>query len=491
MRRLIPALLIIGCLSAMTPPRAGAAPPATQPSAGESGAELRIYLMTFSPGSIIYERFGHDTIVVHDPNPSAERIEARREFDESFFSKYGGYPRGLEPLLPTDRAHHFGAFDFDKGFVPRFAMGRMQYWTVSDWADLTALLYGHDNREVLLQELNLTAAQKLELKRFLEWNELPENRTYRYDYYRDNCSTRIRDSIDRVLGGALKEQLQAKPTATTYRSHTRRLTSGLDPLDLFWFTAFTYILGQPTDVPLSAWEEAFLPGKLAEHVRGVTVTDAAGRAAPLVLSEQLLSRTTRTPMPERPPRRTVAYLVAGVVMGGAFLLLAKLARRRTPDPESAIRNPKSAIKTKQDGGEKAVRPRAPLATRLARLAFALLIVPWVLLWGVGGLIATFTWAFTDHAASYRNENLLQFSPLILPLAVLGPMLALRRRRGAKAAVVLGLVIGGLSVLGLLLKVLPMFWQQNAEILALGVPSNLGLAAAILVLAQGLIHQPTK
>ena len=54
-------------------------------------------------------------------------------------------------------------------------------------------------RPITLQRLNLTPAQKRDLRDFLRWNELEENRYYRYDYFLDNCSTRLRDALDRVL----------------------------------------------------------------------------------------------------------------------------------------------------------------------------------------------------------------------------------------------------------------------------------------------------
>jgi uncharacterized protein DUF4105 len=173
----------------------------TTGAAPDAGNELRVYLMTFSPGSVIYERFGHNVIVIHDPNPSIERLGERAKLED----KYGTFQR-VRPFDTTDRAHHYGAFDFGEGFIPRFVMGRMVYWTASDWADLTALAYARENRAVLLQELNLTPAQKLGLKEFLETNELPENRKYRYDYYRDNCSTRVRDAIDQATDGELKRR---------------------------------------------------------------------------------------------------------------------------------------------------------------------------------------------------------------------------------------------------------------------------------------------
>src|SRR4051812_18837741 len=105
MRRARMMLLVLGLLLAGTAARASAQP--TQPSGlapAEPGADLRIYLMTLSPGSIIYERFGHNTIVVHDPNPTPERVEQRGQLDSAYYAKYSQYPpRGVN-LLPTDRA---------------------------------------------------------------------------------------------------------------------------------------------------------------------------------------------------------------------------------------------------------------------------------------------------------------------------------------------------------------------------------------------------
>ena len=80
---------------------------------------------------------------------------------------------------------------------------------------------------------------------------LPENRDYRYDYYRDNCSTRVRDALDRVLGGDPRADWGG-PTGTTYRSHTRRLTTE----DLPLYTGLEDGLGEPVDRPIDEWEES-------------------------------------------------------------------------------------------------------------------------------------------------------------------------------------------------------------------------------------------
>ena len=58
---------------------------------------------------------------------------------------------------------------------------------------------------------------------FLEWNALPENAEYRYDYFSDNCSTRVRDAIDRVVGGTLRQSAEAVLTSRSYRFEVGRL----------------------------------------------------------------------------------------------------------------------------------------------------------------------------------------------------------------------------------------------------------------------------
>src|SRR4029453_11507821 len=108
---------------------------------------------------------------------------------------------------------------------------------------------------VCVKRLNLPPPARLQLREFLRWNEQPENRFYHYDYYRDNCSTRVRDALDRALGGRIHEYATTRPTDKTYRFHTRRLTAN-DPLV---YTGLLIGLGQPVDRPISAWEEMFLP----------------------------------------------------------------------------------------------------------------------------------------------------------------------------------------------------------------------------------------
>ena len=102
--------------------------------------------------------------------------------------------------------------------------------------------------------------------------------------------------------------------------------------------------------------------------------------------------------------------------------------------------------------------------------------------GVAGGIVAFLWAFTDHVAAYRNENVLQANLLLLPLAFLAPRLARGVAGARRPALALALAAAGLSLLGVLLKVLPAFDQANANVLGLMVPPNLGLGLSVWTLA---------
>lgn len=397
-----------------------AAPLAAQPFAQAAAADtsLRIVLLTMGPGDEVWENFGHNAIWVHDP------------------------------AAGTDKAYNYGMFDFrQENFILNFARGRMNYWMEGFDAYLTLDHYRQLNRSVWAQELNLTPRQAAEVKRLLEWNERPENRFYRYDYYRDNCSTRVRDIIDRVLGGALKRATASRPSGTTYRWHTRRLVgqgAGNVPI----FTAIDFGLGPAADRPISRWEEMFLPMKLRDEAAALQVPDASGRPVPLVARQQTLFTATRPAEPAAPPHWLIGYLLAGV-LGAAAIAGLTLAVRKSA----------------------AWRPGFALVTGL-----------WLLFAGAGGLILLGLWAVTDHAIAYRNENLLQLSPLALPLVVLVPALGYGARWAGRWASRIAITVAALSLLGFVPQILPWFSQANGYAIALALPINLTVAWAAWYLA---------
>ena len=392
-----------------------------QDTAAARPGDLTVYLMTFGPGAKVWERFGHNAIWIHDP------------------------------VHGTDEAYNYGLFDFaQENFILRFVKGQMWYWMAGFPADRYVAQYQRDNRSIWVQELELTPAAAQELQTFLQWNAEPEHRFYHYDYYRDNCSTRVRDALDRVLGGALRAQTERVPTGATYRFHTQRLTANDPPI----YTGLLLALGERVDRPISAWEEMFLPLQMREHVRLVTVPGPNGVRLPLVRSERTIFESTAPAPPAAPPNWLRGYLAAGVAIGAAAWLLARKAR----------------------------------ANRLARFGFVLIAGGWMLLAGVAGLVMAGLWGLTDHAAAGSNENLLQLSPLALLVL---PGVAGWGRRGRRARLAAGsaTVVAGLSALGLCLKLVPAMDQVNGQIIALALPAQVGIAAALTRLTGRHRWQP--
>jgi hypothetical protein len=401
---------------------AGPAPAQTPrpPAATEPGANLDVAVVTFGPGDAVWEHFGHNAIWIRDTT------------------------------IPGDEgvSYNYGLFDFNQPyFIPRFLQGRMWYAMGGFPGRSYNQIYVRENRSIWIQELALPPRARAELLAFLEWNAREENRHYFYDYYRDNCSTRVRDAIDRVIGGRIRAATAAVPSGTTYRFHTRRLTED-DPLI---YTGLELVLGRPADRPISGYEDTFLPLKLRDWLRTVTVERADGTVGPLVREERTVYGSTRAPMPEAPPRWIPRYLLIGLAIGGGLLLLAARAA---------------------NGGV------------TARRSFAWLGGAWLALVGVAGTIVTALWAITDHAATYANENVLQANLLALPLAILLPRALYGADGARRAARMLALVVAALSLVGLLFKLEPGGGQVNGEVLALLVPAQLGVTAGLLLAARG-------
>jgi uncharacterized protein DUF4105 len=399
------------------PPRV---PPAQRaPAPPES---LTVYLMTMGPGKHVWERFGHNAIWIHDP------------------------------VRGTDQAYNYGLFDFrQENFLLRFAQGQMWYWMQGFPAQSYVESYRRANRSVWVQELEMPAPARRELQQFLEWNERPENRFYHYDYYLDNCSTRVRDALDRVLGGVIRNHTARLPTGKTYRFHTLRLTANDPPI----YTSLLLALGHPVDRPISAWEEMFLPLAIQEHLRSIHVPGPDGRELPLVKSERTLFESTEPPPPAQPPFWIPAYLAAGIVMGAGTFGLATLARR----------------------------------PGVGRAGFLILSWFWILASGMSGIVLAGLWGLTDHRAAYYNENILQADLLGLPLLWLVPRLVFRSE--GNSALIVASVVAVLSVLGLVLKFLPQFYQVNGAVIALALPAHAGLAAGIWQLTRDQGHRTRR
>jgi len=352
------------------------------------------WLMTYGSAERVEEQFGHNAIWIRD------------------------FERGI------DQVYNFGFFDFDKpGFYREFLFGEMIYFALARSPEEELGYYRWRDREVRAQLLNLTPVQIARLTEWLEARIQPETRDFAYDYYFNNCSNRVRDGLDFVLGGALHEYAGDRPARLTFRGHTRRMLADAPLLYLGTQAG----LGRPADRARSLWEEMFLPEVVAEAVGEIRVETESGQKEPLVRADTLLYQSTRAPDPRNPsPAWGMAALIA--VVGLMLVLLpARLASERRG-----------------------------LALAGARL--------WILLVTGSGLLLAFLWLATDHQTAWRNENLLLLNPLTLLLF---------RFRGGRVEQATAVALATGLALALLLKLLPGS-QWNHELLLAIIPVQLAV-----------------
>jgi hypothetical protein len=394
-----PLLMTAACALALLAPRAVRAEP---------GDDLTISMITFGPGDHPFFKFGHNALLVQ--------------------------PREGRGLV-----FNFGTFAFDQpNLIPKFLKGRLMYWLSVSPVESSFYSYEATNRTIEAQELDLTPAERYELFRRLLDNARPEHREYLYDYFYDNCSTRVRDAIDVTVGGRLKAAGQA-PASMSLRANALRMTS-----DLLWeYVGLYFGLGSPTDRPMTAWQEAFLPEKLHDLLRTVRV-EREGGARPLVKSERVIFAADRPPKPARPPRWLAWFALVGFASGGALALIGWAARRQP----------------------------------IARVALGLLSSLLGLVLGLLGLILLSLWLFTNHRAAHANANILQCAPWAVALAPLGIGVALGWPGARRIAYWAAAAAAVLALVGVVAKALPGLSQDNVPFLVLLVPLWLGLAGGL-------------
>jgi hypothetical protein len=364
-------------------------------------AAPRIGLLTMAPGDEYWARFGHNALLVAEPDGRAT-------------------------------SYNYGYFDFAQpGFLLNFLRGRMLYQLVAIPAEQDIAHYASDGRGVELQWLNMSADQARSLADFLAWNALPENAEYRYDYFFDNCSTRVRDAIDRALGGELQRQTRSPSRGFTARSESLRLSAPLPWL----YLGIHFGLGPVTDQPLSRWDESFIPQRLLEAVREVRLED--GR--PLVTAEQALVEHRLGPVRDEEPRSLPWFFAAGLILA----VLASHALRRR-------------------------------AGTLARTSASVAVAMFWLLGGLVGLGLVGLWAFTDHSAAWGNWNILLAPPLLLGLLPALPALH-RDRPLPRWLPLLAIAVVAGAVIALIHVVLARGSQDNSDWIALLLPLHVVLA----------------
>ncbi|MYA42577.1 MAG: DUF4105 domain-containing protein [Gemmatimonadetes bacterium] len=410
----VPAFLASAALVAPAAQVAGLQDPTeadTAAAAAVPGSSLSVHLLTMEPGDAIWELFGHNALVISD--------------------RATGYAQ----------AFHYGLFNrFSEGFYFRFLKGRMMYGTAAVQPDRLIAAYRAQNRRVWSQELDLEPRQKAEMLRLLETAVLPENMRYRYEYYLNNCSTKLRDVIDVVLDGQLQRATDGSATGTNWREQTRRLTAA----DPFGYVGIDLLLGPMGDEPTNRWQEMWIPMKLRDTVGGLWVNRSDGSRVRLVGSEVLLVNSDRSQEAAGAPSVIPLFLLCGMLVALLLLLVGRAAHH---------------------------------GALLARLGLGLFGG----LWGgfcfiAGAILIAVHW--TDHEFMYWNQNVLLFSPLGAGVAFALIRVSMRGRtsRWGRRVAIAAL---GLAGIALLLNLIPALASGNRELVVLTVPIHLAVCWIML------------
>ncbi len=231
---------------------------------GNSG--LRISLLTCGPGyDAIYEVFGHTAVRI---------IDSERH---------------------TDHVYNYGTFDgFQKNFELKFMRGQVMYYlTVQEFNEFMDE-YVNAKRTVNEQLLLINDDQKLNLAAFLDWNALPSNKEYKYDFFYDNCSTRIRD----LLPHTLDNKFVYGKTLPDVKHYTfRDIINERFYATLWERFGINILLGSRIDRVMSDKDIMFLPDYLMKGLAGATLNGQPVAAK----SELILPGGPAAPVPLNQP----------------------------------------------------------------------------------------------------------------------------------------------------------------------------------------------
>jgi len=222
---------------------------------GDSTAtnNLEASLLTCSPGTEIYQYYGHTAILIKD--------------------------------LATGENYvfNYGLFDFSTpNFLWRFLLGECDY--LCGATNLNSFLHNYARRGTGVREdiLNLTPEETVRLFDALKTNSLPENATYRYDFFCDNCATRVRDQIEHCVNGKIHYVSSTKSQSLRDIVHESSA-----PYKWSYFGQ-DLLLGAQADRPATRSQQEFSPIYLQRDISTAFVENNEGRVRPLVTSSQIL-----------------------------------------------------------------------------------------------------------------------------------------------------------------------------------------------------------
>ena len=336
--------------------------------------------------------------------------------------------------------YNFGLFTFDDHFIFNFLKGRLIFSVGQGNVAAYLSYYRHLNRQIRITLLNIPPGKRKGLAAKLAWYVLPQNRNYVYDHYLNNCSTKLRDLINQAVYGQLRKATN-RPGKLTLRQQTRRYV-GRNP---FLEMLLMFLMNDSIDQPIRQWDEMFLPDELEKHVLALQYPDSAGQMQKLAGDSYIFYRAKRAPTPKQPPLHWPGALLAGIGLAFIGYLLNRWRQLNN-----------------------SYGPRSMAG--LYNLLLGLLL-------GIPGLALSLFASFTQHQVTYHNENLFQANPLTFLIIFAAGAFILNTKNSVKWLKYLWYFQAFSGLLGLALKVLPAFDQDNWLVIAFILPVNLGMALA--------------
>lgn len=214
----------------------------------QSGNDTLVYLLTCGTGTETYSIYGHSAL------------------------------RVVYPEKKLDLVFNWGVFDFETpNFAWKFAKGRLDYMLVVEPMKSFLQAYYNEGRYVQSQKLNLTSSEISKLINLVNENLKPENVKYRYDFFYDDCSTRIRDIIEKSVGEKLLYPPEARGKSPTFRNMVGKYQ---DPFPWLNF-GIDLIMGSTSDKAASFRDRMFLPLDMQKGL-SESVINRDGKMIPLL-----------------------------------------------------------------------------------------------------------------------------------------------------------------------------------------------------------------
>ena len=246
--------------------------------------DVEVSLLTCGPGNEVYSLFGHTAIRISQPS------------------------RGMDVVV------NYGMFSFkQKYFIPRFVLGLTDYQMGITTFDDFKAEYEYEQRWVFEQTLNLTSKEKSVLLQAIDQNYKPENVTYRYNFFYNNCTTKARDLIAANIDGKIKYN-----SATSEYPSFRELCHSKTSSHRWSQFGNDLLLGIQADRPTNISEQQFLPENLEHDFSNATI----GANRKLVTHEEYIipKDVAASATPDSlPSPRALAIVIAIIIIGVSLI----------------------------------------------------------------------------------------------------------------------------------------------------------------------------